>query len=251
LKAIGGRRKAEADAGASNRRGEERRREPRISLTRENAGTVPPVQIVVGDKSYRLFNLSVRGFCIFAPRPHPLVVEPGDLLDASMVTGSTRVELRVRVSYLKDNFVGCEILEAESFWHDAASSILDPIVIGKKLREIDPRFVAPDEDGNQARWFQSANACDLFVWHSSEGDLIGAQLFFMGQVVDWSLEHGVRTGMVSASSARSPKYAASELFDLDTPPSPEVMYVARRILKAAELPEDLWHFLLGDKKLGG
>ena len=76
-----------------------------------------------------------------------------------------------------------------------------------------------------------------------EGIYVLAQLFFMGQVVEWSTKQGVRTGVVANLPRPDRGWARSDVFNLSSPPDPETLAVARRLLRAADLPDDIRSFL--------
>lgn len=232
-RAIGGRRRETSGEvpALDERRCEERRRDPRVLLNGEDR-----LHLEIDEVAFHVCDLSTRGFSVHVPEPQSLPESP---FRATMHVGDERVPMQVQVVDQRGEYAGCQITEADSVWNETAQRVLDPILLGQQLREIDPRFVAPDRRGNQVRWWQGGPTCDLFVWHDTSGTFVAAQLFFMGQVVEWSMEHGIRTGSVSIAPRGGHGYAAAELFNFKSPPDDETLSVARRILGAAELPDDI------------
>jgi hypothetical protein len=232
-RAIGGRRRETSGEipALDERRLEERRRDPRLILAGDEG-----LHLLVENVRLRVCDLSTRGFSVHVPAGCSL---PQSTFNATMIVGDERVGMNVRPAGQRGEYVGCEIESADSVWHETAQRVLDPLLLGQQLREIDPRFVAPDRQGNDVRWFQGGPACDLFVWHDAGGTFVAAQLFFMGQVVEWSPEHGIRTGTVSVGARGGHSWAAAELFNFKNPPDDETLSVARRILGAATLPNDV------------
>jgi len=236
-RAIGGRRRETSGEvpALDERRDEERRRDPRVLLCGDEG-----LHLLVEDMRLRVCDLSARGFSLHIPAAYHI---PESTFAATMIVGDERVGMQVLPVSRRGEYVGCEIESADPVWHETAQRVLDPLLLGQQLREIDPRFVAPDRRGNDVRWFQGGPACDLFVWHDAGGAFITAQLFFMGQVVEWSSEHGIRTGTVNVAARGGHSYAAAELFNFKNPPDDETVSVARRILGAATLPDNVRELL--------
>jgi hypothetical protein len=236
---ISGRRR-DTDPGAeeAERREQQRRREPRLTLDRfgeEAAG----MGVVIGGRRLVLRDVSLRGFRVELAGATAPAFAVGAELDVAFLLGELSIAMRVRVANCSAEHAGFEILAADPAWQKRVPELLDPVLLGKQLREIDPRFVKADRHGNLPRWFQGGPACDLFLWYSPRGDFLSAQLFFLGQVVDWSRAHGVRTGLVQITELRERVFAQSELFQLKSPPDGETLAVARRVLAAATLPDEL------------
>jgi hypothetical protein len=231
--AIGGRRRQAPVNPPPNeeRRHVGRRQHPRVILNADDT-----MCVLVSQERLRVRDMSARGLGLEVPQRCELPASPWP---AIFVAGDEQVPLTLRKVFRMSGRVGCAIEGAGPRWHETVRGVLDPLVLGSRLREIDPRFVEPDRLGNAVRWFQGGPTCDLFVWHTPAGDFVAAQLFFMGQVVEWSPDHGVRTGAVNAAARDVRGYAAAELFDLQSPPDGETLLVAWRILGAATLPDEV------------
>jgi hypothetical protein len=199
----------------------------------------PGISLLIRSTRYEVHDVSARGIGALVPDDVKLEEDERGRLDATILVGDIQIGMRVRLVNRHDMHVGYEITDAEPSWHETVRSLLDPVFLGRRLREIDQRFVEPDHRGNLVRWFQSGPGCDLFIWYSRMREFLCAQLFFMGQVVEWSAQHGTRTGKVAALPKPERGWAQSELFHLHTPPDEEAVTVARRILKAAALPAEI------------
>jgi hypothetical protein len=75
------------------------------------------------------------------------------------------------------------------------STYFDPQVLGASLKEVTTGVQKRD---NQviSRWFHSAKEADLFIWMDKENSIIKQQLSYFGEVVEWNVVEGVKTGHV-------------------------------------------------------
>jgi hypothetical protein len=222
----------------SGKRGSvERRRAPRILVEELDDGGRRSIVVRVGAGSYPIRDLSVSGLS-FSDADLARSASPGTIIEALLVIDTDIAKLSLKIAAVRGDIVGCAIVAADERWRKIAGDFLDPVCLGKKLREIDARFVNNDPDAPPLRWFQGGPGCDLYVWSHADGKVATAQLFFMGQVVEWSEVHGVRTGQVPQldDDNRRPLNVRSELFELTSPPNAESLAVARAILAAANLP---------------
>jgi len=239
-----GRRKAEARPGASStgadpieRRQSDRRKRSRFELRIPSEDEAFFVLLPPKDSPVPVLDLSVHGFCLDLDSFEGEPPATGTELTTSVMVGAQRYPVRMRVVYRSDSRLGCLVLDEASDWLDEVAKVLDPMRLGKRLREIDPRYMRADPDAPNVRWFQGGPACDLWIWSDEQGQITRVQIFFMWQVVEWSREHGLRTGETSEPPGEGARYAASELYQLQSPPSSETLSFARRLLSAAEIPD--------------
>jgi hypothetical protein len=93
----------------------------------------------------------------------------------------------------------------------------NPQELGKSLKEVATDFVANTHKNIISRWFHSAKDADLFIWLDSNQNIIKQQLSFYGQVVEWNVVEGVKTGLIVETEVQT-KMNSSEVVRFDTKP---------------------------------
>jgi len=243
LSTIVGRRHADqapSPAPSAERRQSDRRRHSRF-LIRVDDGVDQNIFVTLAPAAteMQVHDLGVHGFCLRLPADAAAVPATGSVLDSTVRLGTVSIALRLRIAHRRGEYLGCEIVEATGEWLEHVGKVLDPMRIGRQLREIDARFVASDPGAGKVRWFQAGPSCDLWIWYNPSGGIDKAQLFFMWQLVEWSLAHGLRSGESTEPPDRERGYAAAELFALHPACDDEPMRFARRLLSTATLPDEI------------
>lgn len=243
LSTIVGRRHADrapSPAPCAERRQTDRRRHSRF-LIRIDDGAEPGISVTLQPAAteYPVHDLGVHGFCLRLPADAEVVPPIGSVLAGSVRLGTVDVALQLRIAHRRGEYLGCEIVEATGEWLEQVGKVLDPMRIGRQLREIDPRYLASDPGAGTVRWFQAGPSCDLWVWYNASGGVDKAQLFFMWQLVEWSALHGLRSGESKEPPDRERGYAAAELFALHPACDDEPLRFARRLLSTAVLPDEI------------
>jgi hypothetical protein len=70
-----------------------------------------------------------------------------------------------------------------------------PASLALDVREVSIDFIEVEKQTLRSRWFHSEQESDLFVWMDERGRLFKAQANVLGQVLEWNIMHGVRTGV--------------------------------------------------------
>lgn len=92
----------------------------------------------------------------------------------------------------------------------------DPHELGKTLKEVATDVIKAGEYEVISRWFHSAKDADLFIWLDTKQNIIKQQVTFYGQVVEWNVIEGVRTGMiVEEESGTGRRRKASQIMQFD------------------------------------
>jgi len=84
---------------------------------------------------------------------------------------------------------------------------------GESLIEVSVESEGSHADSVLSRWFHSDRDIDLFIWQDSQRNIIKQQINFCGQIVEWNILDGVKTGMVVQIENNSDKDDESILFD--------------------------------------
>ncbi len=103
--------------------------------------------------------------------------------------------------------------------------------LGKTLKEVATEYVNKDGYHVVSRWFHSAKDADLYFWLNDGGSIIKQQLSFYGQVVEWNLLEGIKTGHVMEFEQKD-GVRASEVVQFDSEPQRQPIEQAVDVLRA-------------------
>jgi hypothetical protein len=78
----------------------------------------------------------------------------------------------------------------------------NPEDLGKSLKEVAMDLVKTSRRDVVARWFHSSKDADLFIWMDLQRNIIKQQLSYYGQVVEWNVIEGVKTGHIIVEEGR-------------------------------------------------
>lgn len=126
--------------------------------------------------------------------------------------------------------------------------LFDPESLGRSLREVAVDVVESDGNTILTRWFHSTNDIDLLIWSDENQTVLKQQVNFFGQVVEWNVFEGVKTGLIieedAAESERGPANGSqtrhdeantSETIQFDA--RPELRVVQQAIEMLAHVPD--------------
>ena len=72
---------------------------------------------------------------------------------------------------------------------------ISPQKIGETLQEVSAEVLETESEPLMTRWFHSDQDVDVFYWVDSRSNVIKQQVSLFGQVVEWNILEGVRTGL--------------------------------------------------------
>jgi hypothetical protein len=104
-----------------------------------------------------------------------------------------------------------------------------------RLREV-RKDLLRQKPGSTQRWFQGPDGCDLFLWSNERTGLEQIQITFEQRVVDWSLEHGLRTGRLVSFNPLRPLNDQGKL-EFDPRPQTDTLELARVVLAHAPVDD--------------
>ena len=220
--------------------GGERRSEPRLRVD-DTLSTEEGLSLVVGEGRYAVFDLSTRGLC-FRAGENVSAFEVGDSVNGSVDFRTLQIPLGLEVVNRRGSYVGCKIVDAPMLWITEVAKVIDPARIGAQLHEVDPDVQSVDaEVDDKLRWFAGGPACDLLVWYGNDGAIDRAQMFFMGQVVEWSAQHGLRSGRVDRPPHAEPGHGLThpEIRDLQVPGHRDALAFASHVASASSIDEGI------------
>ena len=105
-----------------------------------------------------------------------------------------------------------------------------------------------------SRWYHSPKDVDLFIWSDDHNVVLKHQLSFMGQVIEWSVFDGIRTGMVIETETIADEQDCAETIQFDTNLSKlsieQGVLILRQIPNLFEKEQILRHYSSGAEFAG-
>ena len=113
----------------------------------------------------------------------------------------------------------------------------NPEDIGHSLEEVSVDVIQTESQKVTSRWLHSAKEADLFIWFDEKQNIIKQQMSFCGQVVEWNILEGVKTGVI-LEEEEQPGVDASEMIRFDESPQNtsigQAIEVLRHVLALTE-----------------
>lgn len=72
----------------------------------------------------------------------------------------------------------------------------NPKEMGRSLREVASDIIKTESQDVKSRWFHSNQDIDLYIWQDEFDNVIKQQLSFHGQIAEWNLIEGLKTGFI-------------------------------------------------------
>lgn len=110
-------------------------------------------------------------------------------------------------------------------------SFFNPQSIGPSLREVDVSLIQTESEKVISRWFHGTQDADLFIWTDERNNVIKQQVSFCGQIVEWNVLDGVRTGMVIENEIEGPSMPSSETIQFDLTPQSSAIRLAFELVR--------------------
>jgi hypothetical protein len=102
--------------------------------------------------------------------------------------------------------------------------------IGETLKEVSSDLLQIESREIVGRWFHSPEEIDLFLWVDEGRKIVKQQLTFFGQVVEWNIIEGTRTGVV-IEEEKTGEAKASETIKFDEEPQSQPLGLAMDLIK--------------------
>ena len=107
--------------------------------------------------------------------------------------------------------------------------------LGKSFRAVSVDFIKTESHDIVNHWYHSAKDADLFVWMDSESNIIKQQLSFYGQVIEWNVVEGLKTGCLLENDNLEGKQRGSEIIKFDPLPQKSCLAQAVDLLHHIEV----------------
>jgi hypothetical protein len=69
-------------------------------------------------------------------------------------------------------------------------------ILGKSLKQMPAKTFKAGVQDITTNWYHSDRDVDLYIWRDERANIIKQQLQFHGQIVEWNIIEGTRTGLV-------------------------------------------------------
>lgn len=89
--------------------------------------------------------------------------------------------------------------------------------LGGTLQEVAVDILKCNGQDIESRWFHSKNDADLFIWNDYRKNILKQQVIYYGQVIEWNLIEGLRTGVL-IEDENSQQMGSSPLIQYDLTP---------------------------------
>lgn len=126
----------------------------------------------------------------------------------------------------------------------------EPSYAGKNLRQVGVDYLQVENQNIVSHWYHGAHDVDLFVWIDQQKNVIKQQISFCGQIVEWNILDGLKTGVVieedleaapETSSETGPaKASSSETIRFDLKPQSESIKMAIEVIKHIDVMDDVF-----------
>jgi hypothetical protein len=77
----------------------------------------------------------------------------------------------------------------------AGAILFNPREIGESLRKVASDLLRVEEREVETHWYHSKKDADLFFWKDHDRRIIKQQVSYFGQVVEWNMAEGIKTGL--------------------------------------------------------
>ncbi len=222
---------------------EERRRFPRLALSREAFRLRPH------GKLFSLSDLSPDGFCLRVTDDQDLLAFPvGAIFHGELGFRGERVRVEAQVRHVERGYVGAELVKLSDQDRETLNRRLNPEVLGSELRLI------PGGDLEQL-WFHALNGADWNLQLNAEGAVQGFLLRLHGGYIQWrgsaAQEGGdsLMTGRIGHSLPNDFESGAIRMetwsLHADSQPDAQKMRIAIQLLSGCKERPQLRDFCIG------
>lgn len=123
----------------------------------------------------------------------------------------------------------------------------EPAQAGRSLKEVGVDYIQVENHNITSRWFHSAHDIDLFIWMDKNQKVIKQQISFCGQIVEWNMLDGLKTGVVieeELGESNEKKVDSSEIIRFDQNPQKESIRMAVEVIRHIDTLEEVDRSLL-------
>jgi hypothetical protein len=125
----------------------------------------------------------------------------------------------------------------------------DPQKLGGALKEVGIDYTKVESREIETRWFRDDSGdTDVFIWLNKEKSIIKQQTSIMGQLVEWNIIEGLKTGMIMEDeilkSDQKDQLPQSELIYFDKIVQQQAVLMANNVIQYMTIDVELKSRLL-------
>jgi hypothetical protein len=106
-----------------------------------------------------------------------------------------------------------------------------PEKAGESLRKVSVDLLEIEEQKISSYWYHGEEGIDLFIWKDQKGNIIKQQLSYVGQIIEWNLLEGLKTGVIVEEELDGAAAKASEQIIFDDSPQKNAVSIAVAVLQ--------------------
>ncbi len=80
--------------------------------------------------------------------------------------------------------------------NNLAANLFNAKELGLSLKEVATDLIKSENSDIQSHWYHSKKDADLYIWKDRNQNIIKQQISFYGQLMEWNIIEGVRTGLI-------------------------------------------------------
>ena len=146
-------------------------------------------------------------------------------------------DTEAHVRWKAKGFVGFEVVKSEPTVQGFLKRLLNPLEIGRSLKQVPQHKDMSKVDNEGMQWYQSCQETDLFIWYDESEEIKSWQLDTNNQFIKWNNAGEVSTGSIelkdSLASIHDP-WKKNYLMDTDF--NKEIQQLAADIFMAMQHP---------------
>lgn len=108
--------------------------------------------------------------------------------------------------------------------------------LGASLKKVASDIVTTDSQSVTSRWYHSDQDVDLYVWMDEQENVIKQRVQLCGQIVEWNVLDGIRTGLVAEEENGIGLYGDG-VFKFDEAPLEASVWQATDLIKYVQVME--------------
>lgn len=123
--------------------------------------------------------------------------------------------------------------------------------IGRSFAEVAFDVIETEMQNVVSHWYHSDQDADIYIWLDEVGNVIKQQVNFVGQVVEWNIVEGIKTGVTLEDENNSEPNLAKAFVRFDIRPISEVVRQAKELLEFAHSVDQVLRQTLLDNFTSG
>ena len=209
----------------------ERRRVPRLGLTREQ------FRLRQNGKIFSVVDLSGEGLALRILEREDFALFPIETVISGILNlNGEKYAVDAKVKHIDREMIGCHFEKLEPASQAALNGFLDPERLGEGLRPI------PSSEGTTL-WYHGPSGTDLLFWRGLDGQYSRFTLFLMGSYAQWEESGEISTGRFRLSSEQSEICGLirfeSMLLEPDSSPDVGKLQIAKTLILSSNLSQEL------------